>query len=181
MNGGLSSEIRRWPKSAHDFTKVRYLLDLSAARGRERISATFALSVGRFPCRYALRSGSLSFPPKGLVVHCKGWDTEHPGLNCTFRLKTKPSFDFNRLGLAQKLLSIEADAISNLANDRIRGDISSLTPSNIKKSHRQAFSKTIIVECRRDTKSFERIKGMCWGTLNFNPRWMAQRCVSRIV
>jgi len=44
--------------------KVRYFLDLSAARGRERISAIFALSVGRFPCRYALRSGSLSFPQK---------------------------------------------------------------------------------------------------------------------
>jgi len=80
--------------------------------------------------------------PKDLVVYCKGWDTEHPGLNCTFRLKTKPFFSFNRLGLAQKLLSIEADAISNLANDSIRGDISSLTPGSIKKSHCKAFSKT---------------------------------------
>ena len=60
----LLSEIRHWPTSAHDFTKVRYFLDLSAARGRERISAIFALSVGSFPCRYALRSGSLSFPQK---------------------------------------------------------------------------------------------------------------------
>src|SRR6516164_5824021 len=70
-----------------------------------------------------------------------------------------------RLRLAQKLLSIEADTISNLANDSIRGDISSVTPGSIKKSHRKAFSKTIIVEGRRDTKSFERVKGMCWWTL----------------
>jgi len=88
--------------------------------------------------------------PKDLIVHCKGWDTEHPGLNCTFRLKTKPYL--SRLRLAQKFLSIEADAISNLANDSIRGDISSLTPGSIKKSHRKAFSKTVIVEGRRDTK-----------------------------
>src|SRR6516164_3770329 len=103
--------------------------------------------------------------PKDLVVYCKGWDTEHPGLNCAFRLKTKPFFNFNRLGLAQKLLSIDADTISNFANDSIRGDIFTLTPGSIKKSHRKAFSKTIIVECRRDTKSFERVKGMCWWTL----------------
>jgi hypothetical protein len=103
--------------------------------------------------------------PKDLVVYCKGWDTEHPGLNCTFRLKTKPFFDLSRLRFAQKLSSVEADAISNLANDSIRGDISSLTPGSIKKSHRKAFSKTIIVEGRRDTKSFERVKGMCWWTL----------------
>jgi len=65
-------------------------------------------------------------------------------------LKTKPYL--SRLRLAQKFLSIEADAISNLANDSIRGDISSLTPGSIKKSHRKAFSKTVIVEGRRDTK-----------------------------
>src|SRR6516164_5187089 len=61
VNRRLSSEIRHWPKTADD---LRYFLDLSAARGLERISSTFALSVGSFPCRYALRSGSLSFPQK---------------------------------------------------------------------------------------------------------------------
>src|SRR6516164_4988694 len=102
--------------------------------------------------------------PKDLGVYCKGWDTEHPGLNCAFRLKTKPFFNFNRLGLAQKLLSIDADTISNFANDSIRGDIFTLTPGSIKKSHCKAFSKTIIIECRRDTKSLQRIKRMRRGT-----------------
>src|SRR6516165_2476078 len=91
--------------------KVRYFLDLSAARGRERISAIFALSVGRFPLQVCTQNRKPVISPKDLLVHCKGWDTEHPGLNCTFRLKTKPFFDLSCLRLAQKLLSIEADAI----------------------------------------------------------------------
>src|SRR6516165_9303912 len=134
----------------------------------------FCLVGGKLSLQVCTQKRKPVISPKDLVVHHKGWDTEYPGLNCTFRLKTKPFFDFNRLGLAQKLFSIEADAISNLANDGIRGDISSLTPGSIKKSHRKAFSKTIIV-------AFSGLNGCAGGLLNFNPRWMAQRCVSRIV
>ena len=64
--GALKRSIEIYQQLNHNlrsnFTMVRYFLDPSAARGRERISSTFALSVGSFPCRYALRSGSLSFP-----------------------------------------------------------------------------------------------------------------------
>jgi ABC-type glutathione transport system ATPase component len=46
------------------FQQKFYFLGLSAARGRDRISSTLALSAGSLPCRYAFRRGSLSFPQK---------------------------------------------------------------------------------------------------------------------
>src|SRR6516225_3069991 len=96
--------------------------------------------------------------PEDLTIHYKARHAKHASLDCTLSLKTKPFLDFTCVGLCQKLLPIEADIIGNLADDTIRSNISPLTPRGIEKSHRKNFSKIIFVDCRRDTKWFERVE-----------------------
>jgi hypothetical protein len=93
--------------------KKRPTTCIRRSRSREDF-VDFCLVGGKLSLQVCTQKRKPVISPKDLVVHCKGWDTEYPDLNCTFRLKTEPFFDFSRLGLAQKLLSIEADAISNL-------------------------------------------------------------------
>src|SRR6516165_5792316 len=71
-------------------------------RSRSREDFLDLCFVGRkFSLQVCTQKRKPVISPKYLVVHSKRWHTEYPGLNCTFRLKTKPFFDFNRLGLAQ--------------------------------------------------------------------------------